>query len=97
MTTPTNPLFYNGLVEAFDQPFDAWVDRPLLQSMESGGVDWPSSCRNGTCRTCIGQLVSGTVRYEVEWPGLLPEEKEQGYVLPCVAHPCSDVVLREGY
>jgi ferredoxin len=88
MNTLATPLFHHGLVEAFDQPFDAWVDRPLLQSMESGGINWPSSCRNGTCRTCIGQLVSGSVRYEVEWPG---------YVLPCVAHPCSDVVLREGY
>lgn len=90
-------LFHQGLVEEFDQPFDAWIDRPLLQSMESGGIAWPSSCRNGTCRTCIGRLVSGTVRYEIEWPGLLAEEKEEGYVLPCVAHPCSDVVLREGY
>ena len=97
MKPDNSPLFHQGLVEAFDQPFDAWVDRPLLQSMESGGINWPSSCRNGTCRTCIGQLVSGSVRYEIEWPGLLAEEKEQGYVLPCVAHPCSDVVLREGY
>ena len=97
MNSETPLLFHQGLVEAFDQPFDAWVDRPLLQSMESGGIAWPSSCRNGTCRTCIGRLVSGTVRYEIEWPGLLAEEKEEGYVLPCVAHPCSDVVLREGY
>ena len=71
--------------------------QPLLHSLEQGGIDWPSSCRNGTCRTCIGRLVSGTVRYEIEWPGLLAEEKEEGYVLPCVAQPCSDVVLREGY
>ena len=97
MNSETPLLFHQGLVVAFDQPFDAWVDRPLLQSMESGGIAWPSSCRNGTCRTCIGRLVSGTVRYEIEWPGLLAEEKEEGYVLPCVAHPCSDVVLREGY
>ncbi len=91
------PLFYTGRTEAFDQTFDAWADRPLLQSMEEGGVDWPSSCRNGNCRTCIGQLHSGTVRYDIEWPGLSQEEKEEGYVLPCVAHPCSDVVLKEGY
>ncbi len=91
------PPFFIGRTEAFGEQFDAWPDRPLLQSMEEGGVSWPSSCRNGTCRTCIGQLVSGSVRYEVEWPGLLAEEKEEGYVLPCVAHPCSDVLLREGY
>ncbi len=91
------PLFHTGRTEAFGEQFDAWTDRPLLRSMEEGGVSWPSSCRNGSCRTCIGKLVSGSVRYEMEWPGLLPEEKEEGYVLPCVAYPCSDVVLREGY
>ena len=34
------------------------------------------------------------MRYEIEWPGLSAEEKDEGYVLPCVAFPCSDVVLR---
>jgi hypothetical protein len=33
----------------------------------------------------------------MEWPGLSREEKEEGYVLPCAAYPCSDVVLHEGY
>ena len=73
---------------------DAESDQPLLLSLEMGGSNWPSSCRNGTCRTCIGQLVQGQVRYEIEWPGLSPEEKAEGCVLPCVAYPCTDVVLR---
>lgn len=94
---PSDALpFFTGRTEAFGEQFDAWPDRPLLHSMEEGGVSWPSSCRNGTCRTCIGQLLSGTVRYEIEWPGLSQEEKAQGCVLPCVAYPCSDVVLKEG-
>lgn len=73
---------------------DAFSNEPLLLSLEMGGSNWPSSCRNGTCRTCIGQLQSGTVRYEIEWPGLSAEEKTEGYVLPCVAYPCSDIVLQ---
>jgi ferredoxin len=96
MSPSDTPEFFIGRTEAFDQPFDAWPQQPLLLSMEQGGIDWPSSCRNGSCRTCIGQLVSGQVRYAIEWPGLTQEEQEEGYVLPCVAHPCSDVVLREG-
>jgi ferredoxin len=67
----------------------------LLQALLGAGVAWPASCRNGTCRACIGLLVSGTVRYIVEWPGLLPEEKTQRCVLPCVACPTSDVVLAQ--
>jgi ferredoxin len=94
--TPTT-LFYQGKVEAFDQTFDAWTNQTLLNSMEAGGVDWPSSCRAGTCRTCIGKLVNGEVHYKIDWPGLSKEEKEEGYVLPCCAYPDSDVVLREGY
>jgi ferredoxin len=69
----------------------------LLISLEMGGSNWPSSCRNGSCRTCIGQLQSGQVRYEMEWPGLTAEEQADGCVLTCVAYPNSDVTLRQGY
>jgi ferredoxin len=88
------PEFFIGSKEPDGQQFDAWANQPLLISMEQGGIDWPSSCRNGTCRTCIGQLESGEVRYEIEWPGLSAEEKAEGCVLPCVAFPCSDLTLR---
>jgi len=97
MPTPETPEFFIARVEPEGRQFDAWSNQPLLRSLEQGGMDWPSSCRNGTCRTCIGQLESGEVRYEIEWPGLSAEEKAAGYVLPCVAFPCSDVVLRQGF
>ena len=92
-STPT-PLFFIGQTEPDAQQFDAWTNQPLLASLEQGGIDWPSSCRNGTCRTCFGQLISGQVRYDIEWPGLSSEEMAEGCVLPCVAIPCSDVTLQ---
>ncbi len=76
---------------------DAWSDQSLLLSLEQGGSNWPSSCRNGTCRTCLGQVLSGQVHYTLEWPGVTREERAEGYVLPCVAFPCSNVVLQPGY
>ena len=85
--------FYTATIEGDGGQCDAWPDRPLLLSLEQGGISWPSSCRNGTCRTCIAQLTSGTVRYAIEWPGLSAEEKAERFVLPCVAHPCSDLTL----
>ena len=88
------PDLFIARIEPDGQQFDAWSNQSVLLSLEQGGLDWPSSCRNGTCRTCIGRLESGEVRYEIEWPGLSTEEKLEGYVLPCVAHPCSDLVLR---
>lgn len=94
---PDTPTLFTARTEPEQLQVDAWSHEPLLLSLEMGGVNWPSSCRAGSCRTCIGQLESGSVRYTMEWPGLTPEEHAQGYVLPCVAHPCSNVVLRQGY
>ncbi len=95
MKPKDTPSIFIGKTEPSGQQFDAWSNQPLLLSMEMGGIDWPSSCRNGTCRTCFGRIEAGLVRYEIDWPGLSAEEKAEGYVLPCVAYPCSDVVLRE--
>jgi ferredoxin len=98
MQTTDQPIIFIGKTDVEGQQFDAWTHQPLLTSMEQGGLDWPSSCRNGTCRTCFSKLVEGTVRYEIEWPGLSADEIEAGYVLPCVAYPCSDISLRyEGF
>ena len=76
------------------QGFCASSDEPILYAALRAGVDLPSSCRNGTCRTCMCQLLSGEVMYLVRWPGLLPEEKAEGWILPCIAHARSDLVLR---
>lgn len=94
MTTPT---LFTAVSETEDLQVDAFSTDPLLLSLEMGGSNWPSSCRNGSCRTCLGTLTQGEVRYEMEWPGLTPEEKAQGCVLPCVAFPCTPVTVRQGF
>ena len=73
--------------------YEAPADRPLLQSAREAGIILPSSCRNGTCRTCICRTTSGHVRYVLEWPGLSLEEKAEGWILPCVAVPESALAL----
>lgn len=65
----------------------------LLQALHAAGAQLPNSCRNGTCRTCLCRLASGRISYRIAWPGLLPEEKAEGCILPCVAYPESDVVI----
>ncbi|WP_076997402.1 2Fe-2S iron-sulfur cluster-binding protein [Variovorax sp. KK3] len=77
--------------------FETEPDRTLLQSAEAAGIELPSSCRNGTCRTCICRLLDGQVRYRIEWPGLSREEKAEGWILPCVAEPVGDVRLDVPY
>jgi ferredoxin len=65
----------------------------ILDAAILDGVRLPSSCRNGTCRTCMCRLLSGQVSYRIEWPGLSADEKNDGYILPCVAYPESDLVI----
>lgn len=77
--------------------FPAAADTTILQAAERAGIELPSSCRNGTCRSCICRLAEGggQVHYRVEWPGLSFDEKREGYLLPCVAVPLTDLVLEQ--
>lgn len=65
----------------------------LLLALEAAGIDLPSSCRNGTCRTCLCRLRAGEVAYTIEWPGLSADERGDGDILPCVALARDDLVL----
>jgi ferredoxin len=73
--------------------FSAPASLSLLEAALLEGLRLPNSCRNGTCRACMSRLHTGSVRYRVEWPGLSLDEKEEGFILPCVACPTSDVVF----
>lgn len=90
-----SPHVFNVTVQPAGLQFDALAELTVLEAAAMGSVDLPSSCRNGTCRACMCKLVSGTVQYTIEWPGLLPEEKAEGYVLPCVARATSNLVLHQ--
>jgi ferredoxin len=76
--------------------FQADSDKTILQSCEAAQIYPLSSCRNGTCRTCISTLISGDIRYNIDWPGLSAEEKQAGVMLPCCAHPLSDLAMKLG-
>ncbi len=84
---------FSACIEPGGPRFDAPAALPLLLAAERSGIELPSSCRNGTCRACICRQVSGRVTYRIEWPGLSAEEKAEGFILPCVAHAASDLVI----
>jgi ferredoxin len=75
--------------------FEADARQTVLASALQAGLDLPSSCRNGTCRTCLTALHAGQVHYRIPWPGLLPEERDGRWLLPCVAFPLSNLVLQD--
>ncbi|QEA11613.1 2Fe-2S iron-sulfur cluster-binding protein [Comamonas flocculans] len=87
------PKSYTAHVEGQAQDIPAPRTLTLLDALELAGIDWPSSCRDGSCGTCMGRLTSGRVRYEHEFIVLSDQDVADGYVLPCVAYPESDVDL----
>jgi ferredoxin-NADP reductase len=64
----------------------------LLDLAEKNGVQIPYGCRQGLCGTCATRVLSGNVQMDVE-AGLTVEQKNAGYVLPCVSRAEGTVVL----
>jgi len=64
----------------------------LLDVAEQNDVQIPYGCREGVCGTCATRILSGTVRMDIE-AGLTAEQKNDGYVLPCVGRAEGTVVL----
>jgi ferredoxin-NADP reductase len=64
----------------------------LLDLAERNGVQIPYGCRQGLCGACATRVLSGTVQMDVE-DGLTAEQKNAGYVLPCVSRAKGTVVV----
>ncbi|MFC5473335.1 2Fe-2S iron-sulfur cluster-binding protein [Paraherbaspirillum soli] len=86
---------FSVLIEPKGWEFEAADAVSLLGAAQLADISLPSSCRNGTCRTCMCRLISGRIRHNIEWPGLSAEEKKEGFILPCVAYPESDLIIDE--
>ncbi len=94
MTVMSETALFRVTLLPGGETFDCAADQPLMLAGLAAGVALPWSCRNGTCRTCISRLLEGRIEHNIPWPGLSAEEKAEGWVLPCVACPRSDVVLQ---
>ena len=99
MSTATNATITITLQPA-GWSFTADAGSTILQAAERAAIELPSSCRNGSCRSCICRLTgggdtAGRVRYLLEWPGLSFDEKRDGYILPCVAVALEDLSIEQ--
>lgn len=90
---PTKQLTVQLTVHPLGAALPLRPGQSLLQAALAARIRLPASCRNGTCRTCMCRLAAGHVRYLIDWPGLLAEEKAEGWILPCVATADADVTI----
>ena len=90
---PKSERHYTVVVLPGNFEFSAPDSLPVLQAAREAGIDLPASCRNGTCRACMCRLQSGKIGYRIPWPGLTAEEKQEGFILPCVAYPETDLEI----
>lgn len=71
---------------------DAPAGRPLLESLEKGGVVPPSICRSGECSMCRVKVLSGTV-YQPPAALVRKADRNHGYVHACVSYPLEDLEI----
>ena len=78
-----------------DHAFDVEEGESVIDAALRAGLMLPYSCRSGTCGTCMGDVVEGSIAYPDGLPRAIDSEQDSaGKALFCQARPASDLVIR---
>ena len=76
----------------FQQTIAVPDDEYILFEAAEAGIKVPFECVVGSCATCQGKIVSGTVD-QSEQIFLSDKQIAEGYILTCVAKPTSNCII----
>lgn len=76
-----------------DQTIEVQAEKPILEAAIDAGIDLPYQCRMGVCGVCGAFRVEEGIVEQPEAMFLSMSDKEEGYVLTCIAEPRSDLTI----
>lgn len=87
-------MSYKVELKPSEQNFHVDADESIVDAAHRQNIQLPYSCRDGSCGTCKGKVLSGEVKHDhYSAQALSAAEIKDGMALFCQASACSDLVL----